>query len=163
MKRKPTLVFFLFVALVAHGQGTWTPRAGFPVANVDYAQAMYIAGKGYVVGGRLQTVHAFTPPAAPAACPPPNGALSLDDVDDYVELSQWASNLIYNSPATVEFWLKMPFPHLLSPPSQATSGVAFAITDGWSNPDPRLLICGYGNTWEGGGINNGLAHEGQSR
>lgn len=40
-----------------------------------------------------------------------NNALQLDDIDDYVELSQWASSLIFESPATVEFWFKANFDH----------------------------------------------------
>ncbi len=40
-----------------------------------------------------------------------NNSLQMDDVDDFVELSQHASDLIFDAPATVEFWFKANFDH----------------------------------------------------
>jgi len=40
-----------------------------------------------------------------------NHALAMDDIDDFVELSQHASSLIFDNPATIEFWFKPNFDH----------------------------------------------------
>ena len=57
-----------------------------------------------------------------------NKALAMDDVDDFVELSQHASNLIFNSPATVEFWFKANFDHR-GAVGEPTYSAIFALND----------------------------------
>lgn len=78
-----------------------------------------------------------------------NRALELDDIDDYVELSQHAGNLIFNSPATVEFWFMANFNHRDAPPSSATTGVIYSISNGFSDDAPNAHFNNivFGNNW----------------
>ncbi len=64
-----------------------------------------------------------------------NQALQMDDVDDYVELSQWATDLIFDSPATIEFWFKANFDHKTDyPPTEAEMGYSFIWSAGVDQP-----------------------------
>jgi hypothetical protein len=62
---------------------------------------------------------------------PPGAFLDLDGYGDYLQLSNYADSLIFNGPATIEFWLKVNYDH------RNDVGIIWFVSD--NNP---LLISG---------------------
>ncbi|MBK7345070.1 MAG: hypothetical protein IPJ06_19425 [Saprospiraceae bacterium] len=75
-----------------------------------------------------------------------NKALRMDDLDDYIDLSPWAEQLIFNSPMTLEFWFRPNFDHKCTSGEACYSSI-LAVSNGVQPSSiGKFLFIGYGNS-----------------